>query len=192
MPTFLAETEEKAQELGKGFAFGGGQAAFSRPEHTLPAGYNSRDAIRRLARQPGGSWLGVSAKKLRRGALGQEQENFDEVRKKLVGAYQKAQQAYQIVVGTPKTVLPKIKTLLEVLRPGIFVAFSVQGPVSNEDRMTSMRLFAQEVMPAIRDFSKEIGLRDPLERKPGSVSLTSGVSRIPVVERGPLAALGLS
>ena len=58
--------------------------------------------------------------------------------------------------------------------------------------MTSMRLFAQEVMPAIRDFSKEIGLRDPIERKPGSIALTSGVSRIPVVERGPLSVLGLN
>ena len=96
-----------------------------------------------------------------------------------------------MVVGTPKTVLPKIKALMEILRPGIFVIFSVQGPVSNEDRMTSMRLFAQEVMPALRDYAKEIGLRDPIERKPGSVALNSGVSRIPVVERGPLAPLGL-
>jgi len=48
-PTFLAEKEERAQELGKGFVFGGGQPAFSRPEHTLPPGYDSREATRRLA-----------------------------------------------------------------------------------------------------------------------------------------------
>ena len=36
IPTFVAETEARAQELGKGFMFGGGQNAFSRPEHTLP------------------------------------------------------------------------------------------------------------------------------------------------------------
>jgi len=192
VPTFLAETEERAQELGKGFAFGGGQAAFSRPEHTLPPGYNSRDAIRRLARQPGGSWLGVSADKLRQGTVERhDTAAYDEVRKKLFASYQKAQEAYQIVVGTPKTVLPKIKTLMEVLRPGIFVIFNVQGPVSNQDRMTSMRLFAQEVMPALRDYGKEIGLKDPIERTPGSVKLASGVSRLPVADRGPLAALGL-
>ncbi len=52
LPTFVAETEERAQELGQGFLFGGGQNTFARPEHTLPPGYNSKDAIRRLAKQP--------------------------------------------------------------------------------------------------------------------------------------------
>src|SRR5260370_40743671 len=61
VPTFLAETEERAQEIGRNFAFGGGQNAFSRPEHTLPPGYNSKDAIRRLSPQPDGSWPGISA-----------------------------------------------------------------------------------------------------------------------------------
>ena len=192
VPTFLAETEERAQELGKGFAYGGGQSAFSRPEHTLPPGYNSKEAIRRLAKAPGGSWLGVSADKLRQGAQGRgETENYDEVRKKLIAAYQRAQEGYQILVGTPKSVLPKIKTLMQVLRPGIFVAFNVQGQVSNQDRMTSMRLFAQEVMPALRDYAKEIGLLDPIERAPGSVKVCAGTSRLPVVDRSPLAALGL-
>jgi alkanesulfonate monooxygenase SsuD/methylene tetrahydromethanopterin reductase-like flavin-dependent oxidoreductase (luciferase family) len=192
VPTFLAETEERAQELGKGFVYGGGQNAFSRPEHTLPPGYNSKEAIRRLAKAPGGSWLGVSADKLRQGAEGRKDtDDFDEVRKKLLGAYQRAQQGYQILVGTPKSVLPKIKTLMQVLRPGIFVTFNVQGPVSNQDRMTSMRLFAQEVAPALRDYAKEIGLMDPMERTPGSVKVGAGTSRLPVVDRSPLAALGL-
>jgi hypothetical protein len=47
-------------------------------------------------------------------------------------------------------------------------------------------------MLALRDLSKDIELRDPLERAPGSISLTSGISRISVVERKPLASLGLS
>ena len=47
MPTFVAETERSAQELGKNFLFGGGQNSFARVEHTLPPGYNSKDAIRR-------------------------------------------------------------------------------------------------------------------------------------------------
>ena len=38
IPTFVADTDEKAQELGKGFIFGGGQTVFSRPEYTLAAG----------------------------------------------------------------------------------------------------------------------------------------------------------
>ena len=69
-----------------------------------------------------------------------------------------------MIVGTPKTVIPKIKTLLQVLRPGIFIFFNVQGPVSNEDRLTCVRLLAQEVVPAIREYAKEIELLDPDER----------------------------
>jgi len=53
IPTFLAETEEKAQELGRGFVYGGGQSAFSHPEHTLPPGYNSKGAISDVGQAPG-------------------------------------------------------------------------------------------------------------------------------------------
>jgi hypothetical protein len=173
--------------------FGGGQTAFSRPEHTLPPGYNSKSAIRMLAKQPGGSWLGVSQDKLkqaREGAQAEEAE-FEEIRRKLANSYQKAQQGLQIIVGSPQTVIPKVKTLLQVLRPGIFIFFHIQGPVSNADRLTSMRLMAQEVVPAIREYAKEIDLPDPYERTPGEVRAYAGARRLPVVDREPLSALGL-
>jgi alkanesulfonate monooxygenase SsuD/methylene tetrahydromethanopterin reductase-like flavin-dependent oxidoreductase (luciferase family) len=193
VPTFLAETEARAQELGRNFAFGGGQNAFSRPEHTLPPGYNSRDAIRRLARQPGGSWLGVSADKL--GASAQNDEevtDFDGVRAKLTAGYKKSQQNLQVIIGTPKSVLPKIKTLMQVLRPGVLIVFNVQGPVGNQDRMTSMRLLAQEVIPAMREYARELELPDSYQRIPGSVNLRAGAKRNPVVDRSPLSELRLS
>ena len=192
LPTFLAETEEKAQKIGENFLFGGGQNVFSRPEHTLPPGYNSKDAIRRLARQPGGSWLGVSAEKLRGHTTEREDSiDRDEIHRKLLKGYQQAQKNHLLMIGTPKSVLPKLKTMLRVLRPGVFIMFSIQGPVKNEDRMTSMRLFAQEVAPALREYAKEIDLPDPYERKPGEISVSSGVSRVPVVDRGPMKDLGL-
>jgi alkanesulfonate monooxygenase SsuD/methylene tetrahydromethanopterin reductase-like flavin-dependent oxidoreductase (luciferase family) len=193
IPTFVAETEDRAQELGKGFVFGGGQNAFSRPEHTLPPGYNSRAAIQRLAKQPGGSWLGVSRAKLMQSQSGVNPDgvDYDEVRQKLYGGYQRAQQNLQVIVGTPKTVIPKIKTLLQVLRPGIFIFFNVQGPVSNADRLTSVRLMAQEVVPAIRDYAKEIDLLDPSERPPGTVQLHAETQRLPVVDRDPLTQFAL-
>jgi alkanesulfonate monooxygenase SsuD/methylene tetrahydromethanopterin reductase-like flavin-dependent oxidoreductase (luciferase family) len=193
IPTFLAETEEKAQELGTGFVFGGGQNAFSRPEHTLPPGYNSKAAIQRLAKQPGGSWLGVNRAKLMqsRGGANPDGIDYDAVRQKLAAGYERAQQNLQVIIGTPKTVIPKIKTLLQVLRPGIFIFFNVQGRVSNADRMTSVRLMAEEVSPVIREYAKEIDLLDPYERPPGSVTLQAETQRLPVVDREPLATLGL-
>jgi alkanesulfonate monooxygenase SsuD/methylene tetrahydromethanopterin reductase-like flavin-dependent oxidoreductase (luciferase family) len=191
IPTFVAETEERAQELGKGFLFGGGQNTFARPEHTLPPGYNSKDAIRRLARQPHGSWLGVSGEKLR----GQsEEQKIDpaEVRRKLEPGYKRAQNAYQLIIGNPKNVTAKLKAIMSVLRPGAVVIFSVQGQVSNEDRQTSMRLLAQEVIPALREHAAQLGLVDALEHPPGRSKIQAGARRIPVSDRGPLKELGLA
>jgi hypothetical protein len=128
VPPLVAETEEKAQELGKGFVYGGGQNAFSRPEFTLPPGYNSKGAVKMLARQPGGSWLGVSPDKLRQAQAEEEDEmiDYNEVRRKLGGSFQKAQRNYQVICGTPKSVLPKIKSLLQA-RPA-FSSSSGAGP----------------------------------------------------------------
>ncbi len=46
----VAETEEKAQELGRGFVYGGGFGAFARAEWMFPPGYNSKEATKRLAK----------------------------------------------------------------------------------------------------------------------------------------------
>jgi len=193
IPTVLAETEEKAQEIVGNFVYGGGQNAFSAPEYTMPPGYNSKSAIRMLAKQPTGSWLGVSGEKMQQHMRDAEPESVDykEIHKKLLSGLDKVQRNYQVIAGTPKTVLPKIKTILDILRPGVFIMFSVQGPVSNEDRMTSMRLFAQEVMPALHEYAKQIDLPDSFMRTPGSVVLSGGSSRTPVVDRSPLKELGL-
>jgi alkanesulfonate monooxygenase SsuD/methylene tetrahydromethanopterin reductase-like flavin-dependent oxidoreductase (luciferase family) len=193
IPTVVAETEEKAQKIAENFVYGGGQNAFSAPEFTMPPGYNSKSAIRMLAKQPTGSWLGVSGEKLAQHQRGGEEEHvdYDEVRRKLRAGLEKVKRNYQVIAGTPASVTPKIKAILRVLRPGVFIMFSVQGPVSNEDRQASMRLFAQEVMPALRAYAKEIDLPDPFERTPGSIPLAAGTKRAPVADRAPLAELGL-
>lgn len=188
IPTFLADTEEKAQELGRGFVFGGGQNAFSAPQFTLPPGYNSKGAIRNLAKQPGGSWLGINREKMAGGddAPLPKETNYDDVRMKLKAGFEKGQRNLQLLIGTPKSVIPKIKQILDVIRPGTLTFFAVQGPVSNEDRLRSMQLLGEHVIPEIREYSQKIGLKDPFERKPGSVKLTSGTKRGPVVDREAL------
>ncbi len=191
--TVLAETEDKAQELAEGFVYGGGQNAFSAPQFTVPPGYNSKNAIRIMAKQQTSAWLGISGAKLREQMKEAESGavNYDEVRGKLHAALLRAQQNLQVLVGTPKSLIPKIKSILTVLRPGIFIILSIQGPVGNDDRRTSMRLFAEEVIPALKEHAKAIDLPDPFERTPGSVKLIAGTSRAPVSDRAPIAALGL-
>jgi alkanesulfonate monooxygenase SsuD/methylene tetrahydromethanopterin reductase-like flavin-dependent oxidoreductase (luciferase family) len=204
----VAETEEKAEELGKAHLYGGGQGAFSRPEHTLPPGYNSKEATKRLARTMtagSGGFLGVSSEQLGR-AQSQEPGNLQQVadstRRRLARgeatveeakaaiykAYPKAVQGLQIIAGTPKTVIPKLRKILEVLRPGVFGIFQSQGPVSFEDRMTSIRLLGQEVLPAVREISKELGILDPYERDPGSRPYTAGTQREQLVSLDALRA----
>ena len=197
----VAETEEKAEELGKAHLYGGGQGAFSRPEHTLPPGYNSKEATKRLARTMttgSGGFLGVSAEQLGRAkeaapAGGGEtlQQVADSTRKRLARgeatieeakaaiykAYPKAVSGLQIIAGTPKSVIPKIRRILETLRPGTFGVFQSQGPVSLEDRMTSIRLLGQEVLPAVREIGKELGIVDQFQRASGSRPLTQGTKR---------------
>jgi alkanesulfonate monooxygenase SsuD/methylene tetrahydromethanopterin reductase-like flavin-dependent oxidoreductase (luciferase family) len=193
LPTFVADTEEKAQELGKGFVFGGGQNAFSAPQYTLPPGYNSRAAIQRLAHTPGGTWLGVNREKLmaQQSGGGDEDTNFDEVRQKLAAGFQKAQSNYQLMIGTPDQVVSKLRTMLQVMRPGTFIFFGPQGPVEAKDRRRNLELLAKYVMPEIKAYADELGLSSPFELPPGTNKLRPGESRTSVVDRSPLAELGL-
>jgi alkanesulfonate monooxygenase SsuD/methylene tetrahydromethanopterin reductase-like flavin-dependent oxidoreductase (luciferase family) len=191
---FVAETEEKAQELGKAALFGGGAANFSRPEWTFPPGYNSKEATRRLARQASDyGFLGVTSEALGRAQAGDTrgqtrqrlsrgEVSLEEAKRKIYGNYQKAQDGLQIIIGTPKSVIPKLRLIMEVLRPGIFGLFQSQGPLSLAARMTSIRLLGQEVLPAMREIAKELGIVDPFERVPGSRPFVSGTRRDPLVD----------
>jgi alkanesulfonate monooxygenase SsuD/methylene tetrahydromethanopterin reductase-like flavin-dependent oxidoreductase (luciferase family) len=184
---FLAETEEKAQELGRNALYAGGGANFARPEWTLPPGYNSKAATKRLAQAQAESkqerthFLGLGASpdqqadgeaktsatsmraKLARGEI-----DLEEAKRKIYSGYQKAQDDLQLIIGTPKTVIPKIRRILDVLRPGTLGIATVNGPISSEQRKTSIRLFCQEVAPALREIGKELGLSDAFEVQPGS------------------------
>ncbi len=93
--------------------------------------------------------------------------DIEEAKRNIYSGYQKAQDSLSIITGTPKTVLPKLKHILEVLRCGAFAISQVNGPATHEDRMMSIKLFAQEVAPALREYAKELGLNDAFQVKPG-------------------------
>ena len=181
----VAETEEKAQELGKGFMYGGGIFTFARPEWAYPAGYNSKAATRRLARVFTDPKTG---QQLRRVTPSESAEDIEETRRHIYASYQAELDNQQIIVGTPKTVIAKLRKFIEVLRPGIFALWYAHGPSSHEDRMTSLRLLGQEVLPAMREMAHELDLVDPYERKPGSRPLPSSGVREPVVGQTAVAS----
>jgi hypothetical protein len=144
-----------------------------------------------LAKTQTSAWLGISGEKVKEQMQGAAAEiDYTEIRRKLHAALLRGQQNLQVIVGTPKTVIPKIKSIMSVLRVGIFIILNLQGPHSDEERRTSMRLFAEEVIPALKEHARAIDLPDPFQRTPGSIKLSAGTKRAPVVDRGPLTALG--
>ncbi|CAI8029421.1 hypothetical protein GBAR_LOCUS16716 [Geodia barretti] len=169
----VAETEEKAQELGRAFMYGGGINAFARPEWMFPPGYNSKAATRRLARVSVDPNSGDEALVLK---PADTPEGIEANRNQIYGRFQAEQDNLQLICGTPDTVIPKIRHILETVRPGIFSLWHHHGPVSHEDRMTSIRLLGDEVLPAMRSIADELGLPGPYERLPGSRPLAAPVS----------------
>jgi len=66
--------------------------------------------------------------------------------------------AVTIIAGTPKSIMPKIRKLLETLGCGIFIVWDGDGAMTHEDQMRSLRLYGEHVLPAIREIGKELGL----------------------------------
>ena len=73
-----------------------------------------------------------------------------------------------IVSGTPKTVIPKIRHVLEYLRPGSVFFWDGDGAMTHEDQMRSLRLMGEEVIPAVREIAKELDLKSPFEVDPAT------------------------
>jgi alkanesulfonate monooxygenase SsuD/methylene tetrahydromethanopterin reductase-like flavin-dependent oxidoreductase (luciferase family) len=174
-PVFVSDDQRRAEEMGKRFLFGGHFAHFARPEWMFPPGYNSREATQRLARQfanpnlPGRSMV----------AEWTEDEDTMEVRARIYERYETARKDLQMIAGTPDHVIPRLKIVLDVLRPSI-LSFWVDGPIPRDDRMKCLRLLAEEVVPALREHAKTLGIVDPFERKPGSVPIAASGKPEPV------------
>ena len=79
-------------------------------------------------------------------------------------AYEDQVADYSIITGTPETVIKKMRHVLEYLRPGSFIVWDGDGSMDHDDTMRSLRLFGQEVLPAVKEIGKELELYSPYER----------------------------
>jgi len=179
---YVDETPEQAQEIGRSLVFAGGNANFAKAQHTLPAGYNSPSAIKRLANAPQGGWLGITKDRLEEEKVDVKAVTIAEGRRKTESAYERMQKNLQIVVGTPDQVTEKLKVVLRCLRPGMLFMMSPLGNISHEDRRRSIELMGRHVLPELREESERLGLADMFQRRPGSVSLAPGQPRAAVVD----------
>jgi len=82
--------------------------------------------------------------------------------------YRELLDARSIIAGTPKTVLPQIRHVLEYLRPGSIFFWDGDGSMSHEDAMRSLRLMGEEVLPAVREMAAELDLPGPFEVDPAT------------------------
>ena len=144
------ETEEKAEEVGRKYLSGvsnpflaGNEGEVNSAIMSLP-GHTSRTS-RRLSTTAFGP----------AGRFGTNRRPFED-----------QVSDNTIITGTPKTVLPKIRSVLEYLRPGSVFFWDGDGSMSHEDQMRSLRLMGDEVLPAVREMGKELELFSPFEIDP--------------------------
>ena len=207
---YVAETDEKAREIAKWDMFGGagiGYSLFGQPQWMFPPGYNSKEATRRVARQfsdpasnkgspfasavtgqTAAEKIAQSQIDVRAGAWKEPQIDIEATRKQIFDAFPQVEKSMQVICGTPKTVIPKIRKVLEVLRPGIFGFWQNDGPISAQDRINNIKLIASEVMPATREIAKELGLVSPFDVAPGSRKLPASGVPESVGSMAPLAS----
>jgi alkanesulfonate monooxygenase SsuD/methylene tetrahydromethanopterin reductase-like flavin-dependent oxidoreductase (luciferase family) len=184
-PVMVADTQEKAEEMGKRILYGGAFSHFARPEWMFPPGYNSKEATRRLAQTNFG--VNAAGKPVFGDGNEESPETIAAVKKTIYDTYPDVLKDLVMIAGTPDNVIPKLKKVIDILRPGIF-SFWLDGPVPFKDRKRCLELLNRDVIPALRDYGKKLGLVDPFERTPGSVPLRSGKPE-PVSNPAALAEL---
>lgn len=156
----VADTDEEAYELGKGHMFGGSHAT---PRYSALPGYNSKVALKDYANK----FYALMNPKA------SDPTNVALQRQALLDNYPKLVEAGHIIVGTPKTVIPKIRKVLEQLRPGMFAVWGPEGPIPHEKVVRMLELMGQEVIPAMREMAKDLDLADPFETELGARPLAA-------------------
>src|SRR6202163_666681 len=138
----VSDNEEKAIENAKQFRWMQGEfTGLAHPVWSTPSGYGSPGARRAFVE------FASRRAKSPRGETSFEQQMAD----------------LRIIAGTPKTVVAKLKRILEQTRPGILALWGNDGMVSQEDSLTCIKLIGQEVFPAIREIAKSLDLKSPFE-----------------------------
>ena len=129
---FVADTDEKAIEVGEKFMWTIGHRQRGPMEHNDPPGYQSREAVNVKAQRPTGNVAGG-------GGLG-------------VGfSYQQLQDVNNIIVGSPGTVIRKLTEVIERLSPGYLHIYGNEGDMAHADVMRSIQLMGEEVIPALHE-----------------------------------------
>jgi alkanesulfonate monooxygenase SsuD/methylene tetrahydromethanopterin reductase-like flavin-dependent oxidoreductase (luciferase family) len=148
------ETEELAEEAGRKFVQG--------PSNPFLAG-NEGTVNPALVNLPG-----LSSRKRVLPTQAFSTANRGGAASVLGRPYEQQIKDYTIISGTPKTVIPKIRHVLEYLRPGSVFFWDGDGAMTHDDAMRSLRLMGEEVIPAVKEIAKELELPSSFEVDPAT------------------------
>ena len=121
----VADTDEQAQALGRGFLWNAHHRMRGPSAHNDPPGYQSRVASALSQRRAGGPGPRMT--------------------------YEGLQEVGAIVVGSPATVIRKSTTTIEHLSPGYLILIGSDGNIPHQAVMRSLALLGQEVIPALHE-----------------------------------------
>ena len=119
------DTEEKAQESGKAFLWRMNHPLKGPKEYWSPPGYMSQAGAAAVARR--------------------RPTPLNEM------TYQELQDRYHLIVGSPDSVISKLRHIKERLGIGSVLLEAQGGPLSHQDTMRSLELLGKEVIPALKD-----------------------------------------
>ena len=167
------ETEELAYETGKKFLDGPGNIFLEGSRGTAsPVLQNLPGLTDRKNLLPTGEVGFVAASRGRCAADVARDNNSEKPDSRNVRAaqtqatladYDTQLENYTIISGTPKTVIPKIRHVLETLRPGTIFFWDGDGAMTHDDSMRSLRLMGSDVIPAVKEMAKELDLPGSFE-----------------------------
>jgi len=151
----VAETEEKAIRNAREFMWMQGEfTGLTHPVWAAPSGY-----------------LGPWARK----AMAELRAGYTHVRG-VNASLEKQMKNLTLIAGTPEQVVKQLRIIMEETRPGIMALYGNDGRISHEDSKTCIRLTGQEVLPALREIGKGLGLESPFDLNTPVSLAASGVS----------------
>ena len=152
----VQDTDEKAREAGRGFLLGNvGVGAVPLPrDYMAPVGYN---ASLRHPRFQEPRFLRLKERV--------RSDPFSQVRL-TPEAYDAAIDANRWIIGSPDTVVHKLREVLAEIRPGVVGIWTNDGSTSHDDSMRCLELMGKEVIPALREIGEELELPDPYQKAP--------------------------
>ena len=123
----VADTDEKAQEVGQHFMWTRHLKQKGPREHNDPPGYQSREAVRIQRILPGAGPFGRQV------------------------SYEELQELGSLIIGSPQTVTNKLMEIMDRINPGYLHIYGNEGAMPHADVMRSIELLGKEVIPALHE-----------------------------------------